>query len=406
SYVPVFTRARKIIVIHDVIADTYPQLTLPSATARMLWKAKVAAGLRQADAIVTVSDFSRDGIVQRFGIQPERIAVVGEASDPVFRRLPDASLTTHLRDLGVPEAGRLVVYVGGFSPHKNLEPLVDAVAALASRPGFEDIRLVMVGEHKREVFHSYFDVVARRVAAAGLTNRTIFTGYLADEDVVVLLNRSAVLALPSLIEGFGLPAVEAAACGCRVVATTSSPLPGLLGDGAICVDAREPSSLAAALEHVLGSEPLRASMRKAGLDAASRLTWEAAARQMRRGVVSVAARWVDPSASCTSPRSTRRTASAGTRCTSTVSRMRSPTAATTWTWCTASTHTISSTRPSRRSLSASILASGATSCGAGGAGSPRSSRSRRGGRGSSSGRSRRCSTANPTTSSTFTTPRY
>src|SRR5215831_19061961 len=174
SYVPVLTRARKIIVIHDVIADTYPRLTLPSPTARILWKAKVAAGLRQADAIVTVSDFSRDGIVQRFGIQPERIAVVGEASDPVFRRLPDASLTTHLRDLGVPEAGRLVVYVGGFSPHKNLEPLVDAVAALASRPGFEDIRLVMVGEHKREVFHSYFDVVARRVATAGLANRTIF----------------------------------------------------------------------------------------------------------------------------------------------------------------------------------------------------------------------------------------
>jgi glycosyltransferase involved in cell wall biosynthesis len=290
SYVPVLTRARKIIVIHDVIADTYPQLTLPSPTARILWKTKVAAGLRQADAIVTVSDFSRDGIVQRFGIQPERIAVVGEASDPVFRRLPDASLTTRLRDLGVPEAGRLVVYVGGFSPHKNLEPLVDAVAALASRPGFEDIRLVMVGEHKREVFHSYFDVVARRVAAAGVANRTIFTGYLSDEDVVVLLNRSAVLALPSLIEGFGLPAVEAAACGCPVVATTASPLPGLLGDGAICVDPREPGALAAALERVLASEPLQASMRKAGLDAASRLTWEAAARQMLGIVGSVAAR--------------------------------------------------------------------------------------------------------------------
>src|SRR5262249_56426730 len=118
----------------------------------------------------------------------------------------------------------------------------------------------------------HFRCVAPTVAAAGLTNRTIFTAYLADEDVVVLLNRSAVLALPSLIEGFGLPAVEAAACGCPVVATTSSPLPGLLGDGAICVDAREPSSLAAALEHLLGSEPLPASMRKAGLEPAHRLT--------------------------------------------------------------------------------------------------------------------------------------
>jgi glycosyltransferase involved in cell wall biosynthesis len=290
SYVPVLTRARKIIVIMDVIADTYPQLTLPSSTARVLWKAKVAAGLRQANALVTISDFSRDGIVQRFGIQPERIAIVGPATDPVFRRLPDASLTARLRDLGVPEAGRLVVYVGGFSPHKNLEPLVDAVAAVASRPGFEDIRLVMVGEYKREVFHSYFDVVARRVAAAGLADRTIFTGYLPDEDVVVLLNRSAVLALPSLIEGFGLPAVEAAACGCPVVATTASPLPGLLGDGAIYVDPREPGRLVAALERVLASEPLRESMRRAALYAAGRLTWDGAARQMLAVVRSVAAR--------------------------------------------------------------------------------------------------------------------
>jgi glycosyltransferase involved in cell wall biosynthesis len=290
SYVPVFTRARKIVVVHDVIADTYPRLTLPSPTARIFWKAKVAVGLRQADALVTVSDFSRAGIVRRFGIQPERIAVVGEASDPVFRRLPDAPLTTRLREIGVPDAGRLVVYVGGFSPHKNLEPLVDAVGAMTRRPGFEDVRLVMVGEHKREVFHSYFDVVARRVVTAGLSDRTIFTGYLADEDVAVLLNRSAVLALPSLIEGFGLPAVEAAACGCPVVATTASPLPLLLGGGGIYVDPHEPDRLGAALERVLASEALRASMRKAGLDAAGRLTWDTAARQMLDVIRAVAAR--------------------------------------------------------------------------------------------------------------------
>ena len=290
SYVPVLTRARKIVVVHDVIADTYPRLTLPSLTARAFWKAKVAAGLRQADALVTVSDFSRAGIVRRFGIGAERIAVVGEASDPVFRRLPRAPLTPRLREVGVPDAGRLVVYVGGFSPHKNLEPLVDAVAALGKRPGLEDLRLVMVGEHEREVFHSYFDVVARRVAAAAFSDRTIFTGYLPDDDVVVLLNRSAVLALPSLIEGFGLPAVEAAACGCPVVATTASPLPGLLGDGGIYVDPHDAGGLAAALERVLTSAALRESMGKAALDAAGRLTWDAAARQMLAVIRAVAAR--------------------------------------------------------------------------------------------------------------------
>ncbi|MGH9940701.1 MAG: glycosyltransferase, partial [Blastocatellia bacterium] len=161
SYVPVFSRARKIVMIHDVIAETYPRLTLPHPMARLFWRAKVAMGRWQADAIVTVSEYSRQGIARRFKLAPERVFVVGEASDPIFRRLPDARPTPHLEALGVSLDHRLIVYVGGFSPHKNLESLVAAFARLAARPDLSDtrladIRLVMVGEYEKEVFHSYF----------------------------------------------------------------------------------------------------------------------------------------------------------------------------------------------------------------------------------------------------------
>ncbi len=280
TFVPVFNRAKKIVIIHDVIAENYSHLTLPSTTARLLWKVKVALGRWQADAIVTISDYSREEILKRFRIAPERIFVVGEASDPAFRLLDHPMPTPRLDALGVTGNGRSVVYVGGFSPHKNLEPLISVFGKLASQGAFSDARLVMVGEYEKEVFHSYFGTIKKQVDELGISDRVIFTGYLPDEELVVLLNLSTVLVLPSLMEGFGLPAVEAAACGCPVVATTASPLPKLLGEGGLYVNPAEPKELEVALTRVLESESLRRQMREAGLAAASQLTWDAAAQQM------------------------------------------------------------------------------------------------------------------------------
>ncbi len=205
--------------------------------------------------------------------------VVGEASDPVFRPLPGAVPTPQLAAMGISRGRRMVTYVGGFSPHKNLEALISAFAAVAARPGFEDALLVMVGEHKKEVFLSCFGALTKQVEALGLQDRVVFTGYLPDEELVVLLNLSSVLALPSLMEGFGLPAMEAAACGCPVVATTASPLPGLLGEGGLFIEPTR-EALEDALGRVLGSESLRRRMSRAALSAASRLTWEISARRM------------------------------------------------------------------------------------------------------------------------------
>jgi glycosyltransferase involved in cell wall biosynthesis len=279
SFVPVFTRARKMVMVHDVIAETFPKLTVPRFSARLFWNIKVALGRYQSDALITVSDYSRGGILKRFKMNPDRVFVVGEAADPVFRKLDQPALTPKLRDAGIDPARRTVVYLGGFSPHKNLEALLTAFARIAKRPDFQDVRLVMVGDTSGDAFFTYFGTISAQVDALGLRDRVIFTGYLDDEDVVALLNLSTVLVLPSLMEGFGLPAVEAAACGCPVIATTASPLPGLLGGGGIYIDTSA-DDIAGALDRVLSSEELRRQMRVDGLAAASRLTWECAARQM------------------------------------------------------------------------------------------------------------------------------
>jgi glycosyltransferase involved in cell wall biosynthesis len=287
SYVPVFSRARKLVMVHDVIAETYPQLTVPRLAARMAWNAKVALGRMQADALITVSDYSRGCILKRFGTDPKRVFVVGEAADPVFRKLDSPVLGAHLQNLGIDPARRMAVYVGGFSPHKNLEALVSAFAGIAAKPEFSDVLLVMVGDTSGDAFHTYYGTIAAQVEALGLQDRVVFTGFMDDGDLVILLNVASVLALPSLMEGFGLPAVEAAACGCPIIASHASPLEGLLGEGGIYIDPTA-NEIARALELILSSPDLRRKMSAAGYAAASRLTWNNAARQMMEVVHTVA----------------------------------------------------------------------------------------------------------------------
>jgi glycosyltransferase involved in cell wall biosynthesis len=288
SYVPVFSRARKVVMIHDVIAERYPQLIVPGGLARWRWKAKVALGRWQAHALVTVSEYSRRGIVDHFRLSPDRVHVVGEASDPVFRILDDSRPTARLESLGL-TTGRLLVYVGGFGPHKNLTTLVAAFARLAAQDDLKDVRLVLVGERENEVYLSHHGAIFRQVEDLGLSSRVVFTGFLPDEALVVLLNRATVLALPSLMEGFGLTAVEAAACGCPVVATTASPLPQLFGSGALFVDPTDLPGWERALATVLRSDELRHRLREEGLAAARRLTWDSAAEQLQAILEKVAA---------------------------------------------------------------------------------------------------------------------
>jgi glycosyltransferase involved in cell wall biosynthesis len=138
----------------------------------------------------------------------------------------------------------------------------------------------MVGEYQKEAFHTHFNEVQEQILALGIGDRILFTGYLPDEDLVILLNMATALVLPSLIEGFGLPAIEAAACGCPVIATSASPLPDLLGAGGEYFDPNKPPELESAIARLLTSESVRLQRRALVLEAANCLTWDAAARQM------------------------------------------------------------------------------------------------------------------------------
>jgi glycosyltransferase involved in cell wall biosynthesis len=278
SYVPVMSRARKLVTFHDVTAERFPDLALGGPAARLFWRLKVAFARRQADAILTHSEFARRGIVERLGLDPGRVFVVGVGTDPAFRVLDRPAPTPALRVRGLGGEGRYLVYVGGFSPHKRLDLLVDVLGDLVGR--FPDARLVLVGDHERDAFRTCYPAIRAQVRRLGLDDVVRFTGFLSDDDLAVLLNLATVLVLPSMSEGFGLPALEAAACGCPAVATTASPLPEALGSAVLPVRPGDRDDLARALARVLGDEQLRGAMRAAAPAAAAAHTWERAAERV------------------------------------------------------------------------------------------------------------------------------
>jgi glycosyltransferase involved in cell wall biosynthesis len=268
--------------VHDVIAEDYPELVFPMRWRRWLWKAKARAAHGQADYVVTVSEYSKEGISRRFRCPDDRIWVVEEAPDPVFRPLSadeiDASL---LARWGLSRESRFLAYLGGVNPHKNVPLLIEALAELRQDSRYQDVKLILIGDDRSDRFTPGLEMVEARIGALGLNHAVRFTGFLPDADVAQLLNVAKALVLPSFAEGFGLPAIEAAACATPVVATQNSPLPSLLEGGGIFIDPARKEMLTRALAVLVDNESERLRLGTRAREQAAKLTWERSARQLQ-----------------------------------------------------------------------------------------------------------------------------
>jgi glycosyltransferase involved in cell wall biosynthesis len=280
SYVPGFRGVPRIVTIHDAMSELFPELVFPTLRSKILYRAKVRSGMRQARLLVTVSEYSRRRLIEKLKIPPLRFRVISEAADPIFQPLECRPNGEAVARWGIPASSKCLIHVGGFSPHKNLFVLLDVVSELRNRDAFHDLRLVLVGDYLGDPFFSCYGKLVERVRECGIEEQVLFTGRLEDEDLVVLLNRADALVLPSFCEGFGLPGVEAAACGTPIVATKESPLPDLLGEGVLAVDPGDGPGWRRSIERVLTDVPLRERMREAALAGARRLSWKASAQQL------------------------------------------------------------------------------------------------------------------------------
>ncbi len=280
TFVPVLRKMKCVVTIHDVIPERFPQYVFKNARARLFWTLKTQLAVRQATRVLTVSEHARRGIEKYFQLAPEKICVTSEAPAHAFRPIADrAAVRAALQRFRISPDARVVMYLGGITPHKNVSMLVSVFAELIRDETFADLKLLIVGDYAGEVFYSEFPALRAQVDGS-CRDAVIFTGYVDDDTAAHLLNGVQVCVLPSLDEGFGLPGIEAAACGTPVIATRASALPELLGDAALYIDPTRPEELRAALERVLQDEALRSKMQQLGIENARKLTWEAAAERV------------------------------------------------------------------------------------------------------------------------------
>jgi glycosyltransferase involved in cell wall biosynthesis len=227
--------------------------------------------LRRVDAIITDSECSQRDIAHYLQVPKEKITVTMLAAARHFRVLSQAESAPALARAGV--APPYILYVGSLEPRKNLLRLLEAyrlVREWSPRWG-----LVIVGA--RNAWKS--TPVAAAVERYGLQDNVTFTGYVPDEDLPALYNGAGLFCFPSLYEGFGLPVLEAMACGAPVVTSNTSSLPEVAGEAALLVDPYDVEAIAAAMQRVLSEPELAEDLRRRGLARAAEFTWERTARE-------------------------------------------------------------------------------------------------------------------------------
>ena len=254
-----------VVTVHDLI-PLVPTARY-SRRARWLFAVTVRLALRAAQRVITVSSASASDLTHRLGVPAGKIATIPEAADPAFVPQPAAQVAAVRTRLGLPE--RYVLYVGSNKPHKNLERLVSTYLTLGSAPP-----LIVTG-HWEARYPAAREIVQRADAEA----RVRFLRPVAAEDLPALYTGATLFVFPSLYEGFGLPPLEALACGAPVACSRAASLPEVVGDAALLFDPLNPTEIAATLRRALGDEALLADLRRRGLARAAHYSWDQTAAQ-------------------------------------------------------------------------------------------------------------------------------
>ncbi len=267
---PPLRRGRAVVTVHDLSFLTVPDAA--DAGLRAYLAEAVPRSVTRADHVLADSEHTRQDLVRLLRTPADKISVLYSGVSPQFRRVEDPTRLADVRTrYGL--AQPYILGLGTLEPRKNLVRLIEAYGQLAQVG--EAHLLALVGG-QGWLYGPIFD----RVQALGLQERVRFLGFVPDADLPALYSAAEAFAFPSLYEGFGLPPLEALACGTPTVVSNVSSLPEVVGDAALQVEPTDVEALAAALTRLLHDEPLRVRLRTDGPIQASRFTWTAAAKQL------------------------------------------------------------------------------------------------------------------------------
>jgi glycosyltransferase involved in cell wall biosynthesis len=252
--------------VHDLSFLYYPH-SFPGSK-RLYLRTFTRLSVQRARRVIAISEHTRRDVARQYGVPLGRIERIYYGLDPVFQPLPAGEVHAFRIRRELPE--RFILFVGTLEPRKNVVRLVEAYSQLPSSCP----PLMLVGGKGW-----LYDEIFRRVEALKLTDRVHFVGYVPGKELPWWYNAADLFVYPSVFEGFGLPPLEAMACGTPVITSNVSSLPEVVGQAGLLVDPNDAQALAEAMERVLSSPGRRESMRAHGLEQASRFSWPETARR-------------------------------------------------------------------------------------------------------------------------------
>jgi glycosyltransferase involved in cell wall biosynthesis len=256
--------------IHDVSFIEHPEYF--TGFRRRQLEFTVSRTARTASRIITVSEFSRTAIAQAYSLDPERITVVPNAANPFFRVINREAAQKSVREIFRFDSP-FVLSVGDLQPRKNHSGLIEAFSRLIkSRPQLPH-RLIIAGQD------TWFGGRVREAARnSGVEDRISFTGFVSDEDLLRLYNACDCFVFPSFYEGFGIPILEAMACGRAVACSNTSAMPEVADGAGLLFDPTQPDEIARAMRDILIDGELRSRMERLGLQRAAGFSWQKSAQ--------------------------------------------------------------------------------------------------------------------------------
>jgi glycosyltransferase involved in cell wall biosynthesis len=264
---PILATVRLAPTVHDLIFERFPAY-MPQRGFRLLYRVQMQLAMRRASCVLTVSDATRADLSDYYPAARKKVFVVGNAVAADFRPVHDPDQLASVRErYGLPP--RFVLAVGAGRPHKNLEVLVDAFARLDPHAN-AGIVLVLGGDLDTR----FPDEVGQRIAAHGLADRVLRLGGIRETDLPALYSLAEVFVFPSLVEGFGLPLLEAMACGTPVIASRSSSMPEVAGDACLLFSPRDAARLTELMAALLNAPELRIEQARRGRVQAQNFTWD------------------------------------------------------------------------------------------------------------------------------------
>ena len=265
-YVPPFASGKRISIVYDMVAKAYPE-TMDTKT-RLILGTTLKSSIKRADRIVTISEAAKKEIVKYFKADPEKITVMPMGADEGY--MPKTEGLEEIKDFyGI--SGDYFLYLGTLEPRKNIETLIKAYRIL--KDSTENCPKLVIAGKKGWAYDGIFSAVKE----LGLADDVIFTGYLKRGEIPVMMTGATAFIFPSVYEGFGMPPLEAMACGCPVIASNVSAMPEVIADAGILCDPEKPEEFAKAMEMLMNDGEMRKVLSEKGILRAKNYTWENAA---------------------------------------------------------------------------------------------------------------------------------